>query len=461
LVGKPLSECLQHTHFCTQFMHADPHIPSAAPPLDGLYNHMTRPLASHDLHRIAPAGGTRFDPAVPHSYQTLAGHTGALEDTIARALAAGADARSLAHVIQRSFVPTSANHHDQHSIIPTFANHHAGIALPGAASAVPAGAVPPRKLFSREVTDSVSELPPSAVKILKSGFKSYLPLSSCTHKACRVATRTLDSLDAEISLGEKGDIKVKQKNMSAAKDHHITTDDFSQIRENLVSGIRKHLILTGKSETGRPSAHACADMFALFFTNIAMRPDWTEDWPTYRSFLVDRYFSWTARADDEIGFVFREGTYNEFKVKSIKDIVRREMGATSGNIGGSYAMTGGRGRGFTPNYGRRHDRGGPSRGPLVRQPPSCDSSSSFRDSSNEVTIICFLCGGSHIHKEHQGPAKRLVFEGGKWIDKALGDKIVCILFNVSPRGCQKPGCTYSHTCSLCGDPNHGAAGCSV
>jgi hypothetical protein len=65
-------------------------------------------------------------------------------------------------------------------------------------------------------------------------------------------------------------------------------------------------------------------------------------------------------------------------------------------------------------------------------------------------------------KEHQGNAKRLVLsKHGKWVDKALGNQIICIAFNISLSGCRRPSCNFSHSCSLCGGLSHGSDKCNT
>jgi hypothetical protein len=181
-------------------------------------------------------------------------------------------------------------------------------------------------LFTRAIADSSNELAPNIIKLLEAGFKTYIPLSSCTHKACRLASRSAEAFDSEISMNEKGEIKLKHKAMNAALDHQMTTDNFSQVRENLIPAIRKHLILAGETAKGAPSAIACAEMFVAFFMSIATRPDWTEDWMVYRGYLIDAYSAWVSRSDNTFGMFFTEQSYAKYQLKTlvpnIQSIVR-------------------------------------------------------------------------------------------------------------------------------------------
>jgi hypothetical protein len=131
-------------------------------------------------------------------------------------------------------------------------------------------AVSSSKLFSQVITDLMNELLPHIIKALKDGLKTYIPLASCTHKSCHTASHMVDTFEnSNLSVMDKGEFNVKHKLINPARDHHITTDEFLQIRENFVCGICKHLILAGEMETGSPSANVCADIFAVFFSNIA------------------------------------------------------------------------------------------------------------------------------------------------------------------------------------------------
>jgi hypothetical protein len=127
-----------------------------------------------------------------------------------------------------------------------------------------------RKYFSHIITTTTSDLSASVIKELKSGFKNYIPLALCTHRACLNATRSTDTVDTEIAWNDRGEMRLKQKTMTAAKDYHITTDDFTEIRENFIRGMRKYLIMGEDTVPGGEPAIDCADVFAEFFSTIAV-----------------------------------------------------------------------------------------------------------------------------------------------------------------------------------------------
>jgi hypothetical protein len=315
-----------------------------------------------------------------------------------------------------------------------------------------------KKYFSRPITNATSDLPTSVIKEFKAGFKNYIPLALCTHKACTNATRHTDAFDTEIGWTDKGEMRLKQKSMSPAKDHYLTTDDFTEIRENFVRGMRRYLVMSDQGEEAGPGgerALACADMFADFFSVIAARPDYTQDWPSYRGYIIESYISWVGRRDDSYGLIFDEQLFYKHKMTHLVPVIleqlRQPLVANGGAVSGRGGPGGrGRGRGSSSNPGRGGFYTQPFPPPFPPQQPT----STFR---------CYLCGGTHPHREHQGPALRLVTnDQGKWVDKSHGSKIVCISFNVGSAGCKRGTiCPYHHSCSFCGDLSHGSAKCSI
>lgn len=317
---------------------------------------------------------------------------------------------------------------------------------------------PTRKYFSKAITNATSELPMPVIKELKAGFKNYIPLALCTHKACLYATRYTDPFDTEIGWTEKGEMRLKQKSMTAAKDHYLTTDDFTEIRENFIRGMRKYLVLNdldGEVGSGQLRASECVDMFAEFFSIIAARPDFTQDWASYRGYIIESYTSWVGRRDDYYGLIFDEQLFYKHKITHLVPVLMEQLRQPpAGGSGRGGAGVRGRGRGLPVAGSLYTNRGGFHTQPFPSSFQSQQASNGFR---------CYLCGGSHSHKEHQGLATRLVLnEQGKWVDKSLGNKIVCISFNVSSIGCKRGAvCTYSHSCSLCGELSHGSAKCGA
>jgi len=92
--------------------------------------------------------------------------------------------------------------------------------------------------------NTTSDLLLSVIKELKSSFKNYIPLALCSHKACLHVMRTTVAVDTEIGWNDKGEIRLKQKAITAAKDHYMTTDDFTEICENFVCGLHRYLIMS-------------------------------------------------------------------------------------------------------------------------------------------------------------------------------------------------------------------------
>ena len=336
---------------------------------------------------------------------------------------------------------------------------------------------PARKYFSQKITNAMSELPITIIKELrKGGFKNYIPLALCMHKACANVTRATETVDTEVGFNEKGEMRLKQRNFSAAKDHYLTTDNFTEIHENFIRGMRKYLVFGDDSEPGGRMVSDCIDMFLEFFSAIVARPDFTLDWPSYRGYIIETYTLWVGQRDDSFGLIFDENLFYEYKMSNLCPLIVEQMkhvGGTLSSRGGS-GLTGGSGfaggSGFTggSGYARAQGRGcgAYSEGPYNpgcggRQPPYFPSS--FCPHQPSTALKCYLCMDPHFHKDQQGSARWLVLnEQGKWIDKALGDRIVCITFNSGLNGCRRgPTCIYSHSCLLCGDLSHGAGKCNA
>ena len=206
---------------------------------------------------------------------------------------------------------------------------------------------PKRKFFSHTITSTTSDLPLAVIKELRNGFKNYIPLALCTHKACANATRSTDTVDSEIAWNDKGEMRLKQKTMTAGRDHHITTDDFTEIRENFIRGMRKYLIMGDDTEPGGDRAIDCADVFTEFFSTIAARPDYTTDWASYRGYIIETYASWIGRRGDEYGLIFDEQLFHKYKMRNLLPTILEQLkqpntqGSGSGN-----SNSRGRGRGF-------------------------------------------------------------------------------------------------------------------
>jgi len=94
------------------------------------------------------------------------------------------------------------------------------------------------------------------IKELKNGFKYYIPLALCMHKVCMSTTRSITNIhnDTRIKMNDKDEIRLKQKTLTAARDHWLSTDDFTGIHENFIRGMRKYLVM-GDDEASRPTPH--------------------------------------------------------------------------------------------------------------------------------------------------------------------------------------------------------------
>jgi hypothetical protein len=165
--------------------------------------------------------------------------------------------------------------------------------------------------------NTTSKLPVAVIKELKGRFKNYIPLSLCTHKACLNATQSTDAFDTEIGMNDRGKIRLKKKTMIVVRDHYLSTDDFMEIHENFTWGMQKHLILGNDIQPHAAQALDCTDMFREFFSIIAARPDYTQDWPAYRGYIIESYMSWIGRRDNSFSLIFDEQLFYKYKMKNL------------------------------------------------------------------------------------------------------------------------------------------------
>ena len=184
---------------------------------------------------------------------------------------------------------------------------------------------PTMRYFSKVMTNMTSKLPVAVIKELKGGFKNYIPLSLCTHKACSNATWSTDAFDTEIGMNDRGEIRLKQKTMMVVKDHYLSMDDFTEIWENFTHGMQKHLILGNDVEPQAPRALDCTNMFCKFFSIITARPDYMQDWPVYRGYIIKSYTSWIGRRDDSFGLIFDKQLFYKYKMKNLLPTVLEQL----------------------------------------------------------------------------------------------------------------------------------------
>ena len=93
------------------------------------------------------------------------------------------------------------------------------------------------------------------------------PLALCTHKACLNATHSTDRVDTKIAWNDKGEMRLKQKTMTAGRDYYITTDDFTEIHENFICGKCKYLIMGENTEPGGGTVQWIMQMFLQRFSS--------------------------------------------------------------------------------------------------------------------------------------------------------------------------------------------------
>ena len=147
-------------------------------------------------------------------------------------------------------------------------------------------------------------------------------------------------VDSEIAWNDKGEIRLKQKAMTAGRDFHITTDDFTKIHENFIRGMRKYLVMGEDTEPGGVRATNCANVFSESFSTIAAHPDYTQDWPSYRGYIIETYTSWVGRWDDNYGLFFDEQLFHKYKMKNLVPTILEQLkqSSTGSAAGGSSSQ---------------------------------------------------------------------------------------------------------------------------
>jgi hypothetical protein len=116
----------------------------------------------------------------------------------------------------------------------------------------------PLKRFSQVIKDTTSELPPHIIKALAGGFKIYIPFASCTHAACRTASRTVESYDNEISLTEKGERS--RRDLTGQRIGRIIVDT---LLKHTLLGLPAVMIASACSSTNKRSTNSESRTFSL------------------------------------------------------------------------------------------------------------------------------------------------------------------------------------------------------
>jgi hypothetical protein len=166
-------------------------------------------------------------------------------------------------------------------------------------------------------------------------------------------------------------------------------------------------------------------MFRDFFSIIAARPDYTQDWPFYQGYIIESYTLWVGRRDDSYGMFFDEHLFYKYKIPNLVPTLMEQLRqpvAGYGSSGGDRGFSSrSRGRSFQNSGAPTSNRGG------------FQGQGSFLSSQPFNSFQCYLCRGPHSHKDHHGSASHLITnDHGKWVDKALSNKIVCISLTSFP-----------------------------
>jgi hypothetical protein len=66
-------------------------------------------------------------------------------------------------------------------------------------------------------------------------------------------------------------------------------------------------------------------MFQEFFSVIAARPDYMQDWPAYRGYIIKSYTLWIGRRDDWFGLIFDKHLFYKYKMKNLVPTVLEQL----------------------------------------------------------------------------------------------------------------------------------------
>ena len=266
--------------------------------------------------------------------------------------------------------------------------------------------LPDTPYFSCVILDLMSELPLSVIKKLKSSFRNYIPLSFCMHQACLNATCSTDMFNTKIGMNERGEIRLKQKTMSSAKDQFMTCIDLTEICENFVCGMVKYLVLDGDSKPGTPRALACASMFHAIFSTITARLDFTLDWTSYKGYMIETYSSWIGQRDHTYGIIFNEGLFFKYKMQHLLPAVMDHLHTSGFNNTISNPASSSHGQSCSYLSWPGTNTGWHPSSSQAASSQIFPPNQHFPNPTSSFHIIrCYLCGEQHVHRNHQGPAK--------------------------------------------------------
>ena len=81
-------------------------------------------------------------------------------------------------------------------------------------------------------------------------------------------------------------------------------------------------------------------MFVEFFSIIAARPDYMQDWPSCRGYMVESYSAWVGKKNDSYGLIFNKHLFFKYKMSHLISTILKQLRQPAGSSSG-MSTTGG------------------------------------------------------------------------------------------------------------------------
>ena len=273
-------------------------------------------------------------------------------------------------------------------------------------------------------------LPDQAKRIMRQGFKSYIPLSCLTVKSCKEQRHkasqpeTLQVLKGEI-------ISSKAKGYSSENEKSLLPQEWHQATTTLIQLIQTYYEPWSEDPDEADQPDRLAKKYTKIFHTIATRSSFVTDFDIFLEYACD-----VMRWDVDRRNRHKKSQIHEFDKEHFQNLQFQAVRKATSSY--SHAPNGS--KDSKSSYGRLR--------------------SEFRGDKKIWVRFCGVCAGSHGWKEHRAKnGKFLSKQNGKWKD--AGGNEYCFDFN-HPSGCKRENCGehFKHWCSMCGSKDgHSAPHC--
>ncbi|KAF8063170.1 hypothetical protein FPV67DRAFT_231361 [Lyophyllum atratum] len=285
-------------------------------------------------------------------------------------------------------------------------------------------------------------IPAKVVKILRAGYREYIPLDSLTDAACtRAATEPVQP-DTGFSIGAAGDLRLRTSHLDAKNEVHISLIDWCQAAPTLIRAMRQHFLAAGDDDYGGPNAKIIAMGFERHFELLRLRRDFQSQFDVALAYDMHLRRSWVLDSSQFRMDVFHGDIWDHFmraKQGTMLNLLKARLDASSSD---SF-----RNKARTPDTANQARRGDAAARPNVAA------------AGDQPRVRCMFCGS----RDHKYPACKHVGlylhkdNDGKW--RSPTGATYCIGHN-GPKPCARgEACIHVHACSLCGNGLHNAQIC--